>query len=159
MKSNHDHHNHQAYQSDCRCSQSAGKHRRVLPDAPLQNGRRSRCGMEESWVRSLDYLVIILPAAGGSGSAVPVQEVAQGFSPEYTPDIAFLLAPVPQFRVVDRHKHKIPLVLYNKAFFHDGTAGNPSPTVVDEPVHEKEFLYTTPHSYESEVQSENCVVV
>jgi hypothetical protein len=53
--------------------------------------------MEESWVRSLDYLVIILPASGGSGRTVPLVGLAHLVSQLDTEDIGFLLAPVPQF--------------------------------------------------------------
>ena len=45
----------------------------------------------------LDYLVIILPASGGSGSTVPLVGLAHLVSQLDTEDIGFLLAPVPQF--------------------------------------------------------------
>ena len=44
--------------------------------------------------RSLDYLVIILPAAGGSGSSVPPFELAHPFSPVGTPDIVQRIDPI-----------------------------------------------------------------
>ena len=71
-----------------------------------------------------------------------------------TPDIGFLLAPVPLFRVVDANSRNLPYILYHNTFFHAWTAANRLPTAASEPVHVKEFLYITPPPYGYPTQSE-----
>ncbi len=60
---------------------------------------------------SVDYLVIILPSAGGSETSVPPLELAHPASPAGTPDIASLPVPVPLFRVVDANTRNFQPVL------------------------------------------------
>ena len=69
-----------------------------------------------------------------------------------TDHIVLSLHSVPQSHVVGPHNRNFRLVLDNISFFHAGTAENHLPTVPGASVHEKEFLYTIPQTYESEVQ-------
>ena len=72
---------------------------------------------------------------------------------KYTQDIGFLLAPEPQFRALDTNIHNLPCNLYHNTFFRVSGGENLLPTASGESVHEKEFLYTTLHSYEYSSQS------
>jgi len=63
--------------------------------------------------------------------------------------------PVPQSHVVDTYSRNFPRVLDNNTFFRDETAENRLPIGSDASVRAKGFLYTTPDTYCSEVQSEN----
>ncbi len=67
--------------------------------------------------------------------------------------IGFLPTPVLQFHVVDPHSRIFRPVLDNNTFFHAETAENRLPTVPGASIHEKGFLYTTPWTFRSEVQS------
>ena len=97
-----------------------------------------------------------MPPDGSETPAVTLVRLAHSISHLTTDHIALLLPPVPQFHVVDPNNHNSPPVLDNNSFFHDETAENHLPTVPDGSVHEKEFLYTTPQTYGTEVQSEKC---
>jgi hypothetical protein len=57
-----------------------------------------------------------------------------------------------QLHEVDANTRIFRLVLYNSTFFRIGTAENRLPTAADEPIHAKEFLYTTPQAYGHQVQ-------
>ena len=80
-------------------------------------------------------------------------ELAHSIRQTNTPDIVFLLAPVPLFRVLDANSPHFPCILYHNTFFRFATAVNRLPTAVDGSVHVKEFLYTTPPPYGCSVQS------
>ncbi len=109
-------------------------------------------GGESHGRRSLDYLVIILPPSGDSGSSMPLPELDHTPCLSGTPDIVSLPVPVPLFRVVDTNTHNFQQVLYNNTFFRNGLAANRPPTAEDGSVRAKEFLYTFPHPYEYPVQ-------
>jgi len=100
-----------------------------------------------------DYLVIILPASGGWGNGVPLLELAHSIHHTNTPDIGFLLAPVPLFRVPDANSPHLPYILYHNTFFRFGVAVNLLPTAAGASVHVKEFVYTTLGPYGYSVQS------
>jgi hypothetical protein len=101
---------------------------------------------------SLDYLVIIGHLAGGWETSVPLWGLAHPVSQLSTPDIGFLLAPVPQFRALDANIRNLPCILYHNTFFRVSGGEIRLPTAAGESVHEKEFLYTTPHPYGYSVQ-------
>ncbi len=101
-----------------------------------------------------DYLVIILPPSGDSERTVPLVGLAHLVFQLGTPDIGFLLAPVPQFRVVDANSRNFQRILYHNTFFHAWTAANLLPTGAGGPVRAEEFLYTTPHQNRCQSQSE-----
>jgi hypothetical protein len=101
----------------------------------------------------LDYLVIIGHSAGGWGRTVPLWGLAHPVSQLSTHNIEFLLAPVPQFRALDTNIHNLPYNLYHNTFFRVSGGENRLPTAAGGSVREKEFLYTTPRTYEYPVQS------
>ena len=74
-----------------------------------------------------------------------------------TDHIGFLPILSLQFHGVDPHNRIFRPVLDNNTFFHAETAENHLPTVPGASVHEKGFLYTTPWTFRSEVQSESDV--
>ena len=104
---------------------------------------------------SLDYLVIILPAAGGWGRTVPLVGLAHPVFPAGTLDIGFLPVPVLLLHVVVPNSPHLQRILYHNTFFHAWTAVNPLPTAAGASVHAKEFVYTTLHPCRYSVQSGN----
>jgi len=92
--------------------------------------------------------------SGGWGRTVPLVDPSTHSCQIGTLDIAFLLAPVPLFRVVDANSRNLPYILYHNTFFHVLSAENQPPTAAGASVRAKEFLYTTPRAYRCQVQSE-----
>src|SRR5210317_783492 len=105
----------------------------------------------------IDYFVIIGHWSVGWQRPVPLLPPPHSFYHLSTNHIVFLLLYVPQFRVVDPHKHNFRLVLYKNTISHIETADHHVPTVPRESVHEKEFLDTIHDPCLPEVQSETNV--